>query len=148
MNRTLAPLGRVTASNDAFGYPANYIYHFGYGEGEYIDTWCTNAESDRDPHIEMELTSPVLITQILFSGRTGTSGLFHATNLTLEYSPPDNKTILNYYTTESGDIKVRFFHVNTLFHVLYLCYACIDYPTVLCCTRLEHLGTTGATFAD
>ena len=106
MNRTLAPLERVTSSNDAFGYPATSIYHFGYGEGEYIDTWCSTAESDPDPYIEMELTSPVLITQILFSGRTGTTGLFHATNLTLEYSSPDNETILNYYTTESGDIKV------------------------------------------
>lgn len=107
LNRTLAPLGGVTSSDDAFGYPATYIYHFGYGEDEYIDTWCTTAESDPNPYIEMELTSPVLITQILFSGRTSTLGIFHATNLTLEYSPPGNKTVLNYYTTESGDIKVR-----------------------------------------
>ena len=55
----------------------------------------------------MELTSPVLIMQILFSGRTDVSGTYYyVTNLTLEYSPPHNKTILNHYTTESGDIKV------------------------------------------
>ena len=106
MNRALAPLGRVTSSNDAFGFPATDIYNFGFGEDEYIDTWCTTRASDPDPYVELELTSPVLITQILFSGRTSTFGPFHATNLTLEYSPPDNNTILNYYTTESGDIKV------------------------------------------
>ena len=83
-----------------------YVYNFGYGEGEYIDTWCTTRASDNDRYVEMELTSPVLITQILFSGTTSTLGLFHATNLTLEYSPLDNETIFNYYTTESGDIKV------------------------------------------
>ena len=106
MNRTLASLGRVTPSNDAFGYPATNIYNFGYGEDEYIDTWCTTRASDPDPYVELELTSPVLITQILFSGRTSTFGPLHATNLTLEYSPPDNITILKYYTTEAGDIKV------------------------------------------
>ena len=106
LNRTLAPLGRVTSSNYAFGYPTTDIYNFGYGEDEYIDTWCTTRASDPDPYVELELTSPVLITQILFSGRTSTFGPLHATNLTLEYSPPDNITILNYYTTEAGDIKV------------------------------------------
>ena len=107
LNRTLAPLGGVASSYESTFYPATNIYHFGYGEGEYIDTWCSIAESDPDPYIEMELTSPVLITQILFSGRTSTLGIFHATNLTLEYSLPGNKTVLNYYTTESGDIKVQ-----------------------------------------
>ena len=106
LKRTLAPLGRVTSSNDASGYPATDVYNFGYGEGEYIDTWCTFREIDPDPYIELELTSPVLITQILFSGTTNILfGPLHATNLTLEYSPPDI-TILKYYTTEAGDIKV------------------------------------------
>ena len=107
MNRTLAPLGGVTSSNDASGYPATDIYNFGYGEGEYIDTWCTTRARDPNPYIELDLTSPVLITQILFSGTTNILyGPLHATNLTLEYSPPDNITIFNYYTTEAGDIKV------------------------------------------
>lgn len=106
MNRTLAPPERVTSSYYTLSYPARLAYNFGYGEGEYIGTWCSTRASDPDPYVEMELTSPVLITQILFSGRTSTLGTFHATNLTLEYSPPDNKTVLNYYTAESGDIKV------------------------------------------
>ena len=120
MNRTLAPLVRVTASDYAFGYPATDVYNFGYGEGEYIDTWCT-TESDGDPHIEMELTSPVLITQILFSGRTGTAGLFYATNLTLEYSPIGNNTTLHFYTTETGHIKVLTIEQKLAIANIYTC---------------------------
>ena len=107
MNRTLAPLGKVTSSYSGSSYPATNIYNFGYGEGDYFDTWCT-VDYCGDPYIMMELTLPVLITQILFSGRSIPSGSFYVTNLTLEYSPPDNKTILSYYTTESGNIKVFF----------------------------------------
>lgn len=142
MNRTLAPLERVTASNSAFGYPATDVYNFGYGEGEYIETWCT-TESDSDPHIKMELTSPVLITQILFSGRTGTAGPFYATNLTLEYSPLDNNTIFHFYSTETGHIKV-----NLLILYYLLPYIHNHAHAVFCCTTSEHIGTAGPTFAD
>ena len=110
LNRTLAPLDMVKFSQDTSAYPATYIYNFGYGEDDYFYTWCT-TDSDPDPYIEMELTSPVLITQILFSGRSTPSGSYHVTNLTLEYSLPDNATVLSYYTTEAESIKVLSFRI-------------------------------------
>ena len=106
MNRTLAPLERVTSSHDFSTTPATYVYNFGYGENQSVNTWCT-VDTIANPYVEMELTLPVLITQILFGGRTSTSGASYVTNLTLEYSPPGNKTLLNYYTTETGSIKVN-----------------------------------------
>ena len=99
LNRTLAPLDMVTASDDTS--------NFGYEDGRFFKTWCT-TDFDPDPFIEMELTSPVLITQILFSGSSTLSGSYHVTNLTLEYSPSNSSTVLSYYTTETGSIKVRF----------------------------------------
>ncbi len=110
LNRTLAPLRRVTPSDNSSGYPATNIYNFGYSEGRFFDTWCA-VDFRGDPFIVLELTQPVLITQILFSGRSERSvRFFYVTNLTLEYSPPGNKNILNYYTTETGSVKVIFFH--------------------------------------
>ena len=117
LNRTLAPLDMVTSSDDASGYPATNIYNFAHADSDdYFRTWCT-TDFDPDPFIKMELTSPVLITQILFSGRFNPFGSFHVTNLTLEYSPPDNATILSYYTTEAGSIKVFFSLRNTALYL-------------------------------
>ena len=70
----------------------------------------------------MELTLPVLITQILFSGRTSTLGTAYVTNLTLEYSPPGNKTVLNYYTTETGSTKVSHSTINISLTIPYDIY--------------------------
>ena len=98
----------IRSSGASSGYPATYIYNFGYEDDTFFKTWCTLDFLAPDPFIEMELTSPVLITQILFSGRSDRSGSYYVTNLTLEYSPPDNATVLSYYTTETESIKVWF----------------------------------------
>ena len=80
------------------------VYNFGFG-AQYIDTWCTTG-SDPDPYVDLELTSPVLITKILLSGRNNSLGSYFVTNFTLQYSPPNNTTVLSYYTTDTGNIKV------------------------------------------
>jgi hypothetical protein len=68
-------------------------------------TWCTNNR-DPDPYIDLQFTSPLLISKMLTRGYTPTCSLrqYHVTNFTLEYSPPDNSSVLNYYTStdESG----------------------------------------------
>ena len=120
MNRTLAPLDMITASGDQSIYPATDVYNFGFnGTDLFFNTWCTVDFDSDHPFIEMELTSPVLITSIVCSGTTSlrsrqtTTTLttlrpvyYYVTNFTIEFSPPDNTTTLSYYTTEEGDIKV------------------------------------------
>lgn len=103
LNRTLAPLGMVRVSDDVSGGRVTDIYNF--GSVRYIDTWCT-TDRDPDPYVDIELTSPVLITTILLSGKNSSIGSYFVTNFTLEYSPPNNKTVLSYYTTDTGNIKV------------------------------------------
>ena len=71
-------------------------------------TWCTN-NNDPDPYIDLLFTSPVLITMMLTRGSTGFTQdrlslqcsirQYYVTNFTLEYSPPDNSSVLNYYTS-------------------------------------------------
>ena len=100
----------VTASRQLSSGPATDVYNFGYERSSSIDTWCTFT-SDPDPYVDMTLTSPVLITQILSSGRTSVSSSFYVTNFTLEYSPPNDISILNHYTTETGDIKVILYYI-------------------------------------
>ena len=85
---------------------ATDVYNFGFG-AKCIDTWCT-SDRDPDPYIDLELTSPVLITKILLSGRNNSLGSYFVTNFTLEYSPANDTTVLSYYTTDTGSIKVSY----------------------------------------
>jgi hypothetical protein len=106
-NRSLAPLDMVQASNslESIGADATNVYSSG------TSTWCT-SNRDPDPYIDLQFTSPVLISRMLTRGftRLRIVGLtcsirqYHVTNFTLEYSPPDNSSVLNYYTStnESG----------------------------------------------
>ena len=120
-NRTLAPPDLVEASNslDNIGAGATNIYNINSGA-----TWCTD-NSDHDPYIDMQFTSPVLISTMLSRGSTLLSinafscslRMYHVTNFTLEYSLPDNSSMLNYYTStdeqsaanESESIKVSMY---------------------------------------
>lgn len=95
----------VTSSSSTTSYTTTEIYNFGFVVGGYFDTWCT-TDTDANPYIDMGLTSPVLITQILSSGRTTPTESFYVTNFTIEFSPPNETTTLNYYTTESGTTQV------------------------------------------
>ena len=101
-NRTLAPLDMVQASKslDNIGASATRIYSSGA-------TWCTD-NNDPNPYIDLQFTSPVLISMMLSRGSIGTRlntgiipscslRMFHVTNFTLEYSTPDNLSVLNYY---------------------------------------------------
>ena len=106
-NRTLAPLDMVQASNSLEGGEAENVYSSG------TSTWCTSSR-DPNPYIDLQFTSPVLISRMLTRGFTrlrigsGTTTFsikrYYVTNFTLEYSSLDNSSILNYYTTtdESG----------------------------------------------
>lgn len=94
----------VRASRDIAGGRVTDVYNFGFG-AKFIDTWCT-FDTDADPYVDLELASPVLITKILLSGRNNSLGSYFVTNFTLEYSPPNNTTVLIYYTTDTGNIKV------------------------------------------
>ena len=103
----------VTASQQFISFgPATDVYNFGYEGSGGIDTWCTST-SDPDSYVDMALRSPVLITQILSSGSSSGSSSYYVTNFTLEYSPPNNITVLNHYTTETGDIKVKLLSILT-----------------------------------
>ena len=110
-NRTLAPLNMVQASNslergrDIITADATDVYSSG------TSTWCTD-NGDPDPYIDLQFTSPVLISKMLTRGYTRlriagllcSIRLYYVTEFTLEYSPPDNSSVLNYYTStdESG----------------------------------------------
>ena len=108
-NRTLAPpeLARASSTLTRQNTPASKVY-------DSVVTWCTN-NTDMDPYIDMEFTSPVLITTMISSGSTiiQTSfnglirlGVYYVTNFTLEHSPPDNSSVLSYYRPidESAEI--------------------------------------------
>ena len=88
-------------------YPATDLYNFGYDRDSYFDTWCTTDSNSQTPFAEMELTSPVLITQILTSGRSTPTDSYFVTKFTLEYSLPNEPTNLSYYLTETGNIQVN-----------------------------------------
>jgi hypothetical protein len=100
----------VQASNslEGIGADATNIYSSG------TSTWCTD-NTDSEPYIDLQFTSPVLISKMLTRGFTWLTPpilsspvcllrRYYVTNFTLEYSPPDNSSILNYYTStdESG----------------------------------------------
>ena len=98
-DRTLAPPEMVQASRslESIGAMAANVYSSGTA------TWCTD-NNDPDPYVDLQFTSPVLITMMLTRGSTGllSSCLFsrsryYVTNFTLEYSPLDNSSELNYY---------------------------------------------------
>ena len=148
LNRTLAPLQMVLASDDTISYAETDIYNFGFNNG-YLETWCT-TDNDPNPYIEMGLTSPVLITQILSSGRTTPTESYYVTNFTIEYSPLNDTAAFNYYTTESGSIQVSA-HIKSLLSLVCMfqvIYTKTHIQTVFPCTSVEHLDTTGATSAD
>lgn len=98
-NRTLAPLELVQASNslDRIQASATRIY-------DSILTWCTDND-DPDPYIDLQFTSPILISMmmstgtILPDGRRPRLGVYYITTFTLEYSPPDSSSMLKYYTS-------------------------------------------------
>ena len=56
-----------------------------------------------DPYIDMQFTSPILITMIASTGtvlvRPGGLQRYYVTNFTLEYSPAENSSTLNFYTS-------------------------------------------------
>ena len=96
-NRTLAPLDMVQTSESLEGGEAENVYSSG------TSTWCTD-DRDPDPYIDLQFTSPVLISRMLTRGYTwlspGCSLLrYYVTNFTLEHSPPDNSSVLNDYTS-------------------------------------------------
>ncbi len=101
-NRTLAPLDMIQASNsleDIITADATDVYSSG------TTTWCTDNR-DNDPYIDLQFTSPVLISRMLTRGYTRLRVIitcsirrYYVTNFTLEYSPPDNSSVLNYYTS-------------------------------------------------
>ena len=97
----------INASGYSFSsYHATDLYNFGHERDAYFNTWCTTNAS-LNPYVEMELTSPVLITHILTSGRATPTDSFFVTNFTLEYSLPNDPTNLSYYLTETGNIQVN-----------------------------------------
>ena len=99
-NHTLAPLDMVQAPNSFEGAVATDVYSSG------TSMWCTDKR-DPDPYIDMQFTSPVLISRIsrmLMRGYTWLSPpcsllRYYVTNFTLEHSPLDNSSVLNYYTS-------------------------------------------------
>ena len=107
LNKTLAPLGMISASHATTAYPVTDLYNFGYYRDGFFKTWCTTDFNSPTPFAEMELTSPVLITQILTSGRSTPTDTYFVTNFTLEYSLPNDPTNLSYYLTETGNIQVN-----------------------------------------
>ena len=115
-NRTLAPLDMIQASNSLEGgediivADATDVYSSG------TSTWCTDNR-DRDPYIDLQFTSPVLISRMLTRGYTWlrpatlsrpTCSLrrYYVTNFTLEHSPPDNSSVLNYYTSVDESVAI------------------------------------------
>lgn len=103
-NRTLAPRRLVQASDFLTTLTrASRVYDSGI-------TWCT-YDRDVDPYVDMEFTSPVLITMMISSGSVFNQNRYYVTNFTLEYSPPNNSSMLNYYlsaddSVENGSVKV------------------------------------------
>ena len=55
----------------------------------------------------MQFTSPVLITMMISSGSVIGQGRYYITNFTLEYSPPNNSSVLSYYlsTDDSAEME-------------------------------------------
>ncbi len=100
-NRTLAPLDLIRASYSLEGIQtsARRIYNS-------ILTWCTD-DDDPNPYIDLQFTSPILVTMMVSTGSTILNparrrprlGVYFITNFTLEYSPPDDSSMLNYYTS-------------------------------------------------
>lgn len=93
----------VQASNSFEGGEAENVYSSG------TSTWCTSSR-DPNPYIELQFTSPVLISRMLTRGYTWlrppiqtfpacSLRRYYVTNFTLEHSPPDNSSVLNYYTS-------------------------------------------------
>ena len=105
-NRALAPLDMIQASNSLEGGFEDIIVADAtdvYSSG--TSTWCTDNR-DPDPYIDLQFTSPVLISRMLTRGFTRlriavTCSIrrYYVTNFTLEYSPPGNSSVLNYYTS-------------------------------------------------
>ena len=133
---------RASQEYSAGGQVTN-VYNFGFGARYGIDMWCT-TDSDPDPYVELELTSPVLITKILLSGRNNSLGSYFVTNFTIEYSPPNNTTALSYYTTDTGNIKVS--SVRLILNTIMT--ATLNFIAVFLQTPLEHLTATDATSFD
>ena len=101
-NTTLAPPELVQASSSLPYMPPSEVYNT-------LSTWCAN-DSDFNPYIDMQFTSPVLLTTIITSGTILVNQdeleIYYVTNFTLEYSPPENTSLLNFYSV-SGERMVR-----------------------------------------
>lgn len=89
---------QASGSVNSIGARATRIY-------DSITTWCTN-DDDPDPYIDMQFTSPILVTMMISTGSTfinpaDSLGIYYISNFTLEHSPPDNSSMLNYYNTST-----------------------------------------------
>lgn len=103
-NRTLAPPEMVQASNSLEGGGDIIVADATDVYGSGTSSWCTD-NNDPDPYIDLQFTSPVLISRMLTRGFTRLRIViscsirrYYVTNFTLEYSPLDNSSALRYYT--------------------------------------------------
>ena len=81
-----------------------------------VTTWCTHSR-DPDPYIDMEFTSPVLITMMISSGSVLSQRQYYVTNFTLEYSPPNNSSVLDYYLSTDGSAETGSVMVSEIFEI-------------------------------
>ena len=115
-NRTLAPLELVQASS-SIEASATRIY-------DSIFTWCT-TDSDPDPYIDLQFTSPILISMMISTGTILINQIlrlrlevYYITNFTLEYSPPDSSSMLKYYTSTDESATPK---VSSCMHCMCIC---------------------------
>lgn len=100
-NKTLAPLELVKASSSRQANPPANVY-------DSVSTWCT-TDDDSDPFIDLQFTSPVLVTMMATTGTNRARGInllgtYYITNFTLEYSSVVNSSLTSFYSSAPGAI--------------------------------------------
>ena len=110
-NRTLAPPELAQASTFLIAsLPPSKVY-------DSVLTWCTTNQ-DADPYIEMQFTSPVLVTMMISSGSIIGQRIYYVTNFTLEYSPPNNSSVLDYYQCTDDSAETGSEKVSEIFNIM------------------------------
>ena len=98
-NSSLAPPELVEASGYVASAPPKNVYNS-------VLTWCTRND-DPDPFIDLQFTSPMLLTMMATTGTNSVNpsnrlGTYYVTNFTLEYSSPQNSSLMEFYPSTSG----------------------------------------------